>query len=128
MGPRGIFRPVARDARLGDLIIEPESQSVTIGEKRIHLTSLEFRLLHLLASRAGKIVSREDVLKKVWGKSRNVIPRSVDPYFWRLREKLETDPSKPLRLKTVRGAGFLLTTGERLPTKVLTLRARGGAG
>ena len=113
--------------RIGDLVIEPDSQSVTVGDKLVHLSAIEFRLLHLLATRAGRIVSREEVLRKVWGKGRHVTPSSVDTYFWRLREKIEADPSKPTRLKTVRGSGFLLTL-EPNSGKVLTLRAKSGGG
>lgn len=118
----------AETLRVGGLVIDTESQDISIGQRLIHLTRLEFRFLHLLASHPGKVVSREEVLNEVWGRNRNVTPRSVDTYFWRLREKIEADPSKPIHLKTIRGAGFMLAVERRGTSKVVSMRARSAEG
>jgi DNA-binding response OmpR family regulator len=74
----------------------------------LHLTSTEFRLLTDLASANGKILSREDLLERVWGYDYFGDSRLVDVHIRRLRTKIEPDPSNPLYLVTVRGAGYKL--------------------
>jgi len=88
--------------------VDPSSYRVTRFGKSVNLSSLEFRLLHFLASRPNRVFSRDQLLDAVWGNERFVTPRSVDVYIRRLREKLESDPERPLLLKTIRGAGYLL--------------------
>jgi two-component system phosphate regulon response regulator PhoB len=91
----------------GPLRIDPASYQVTREGKLVALSTLEFRLLHYLASRPNRVFSRDQLLDAVWGTGRFVTPRSVDVYIRRLREKIEADPDKPAHLKTVRGAGYL---------------------
>ena len=114
--------------QVGDLVIDPEAQAVTQGGVTVHMTPIEFRFLHLLASKAGRVVSREELMKAVWGKHRNVTTHSLDIYFGRLRDKLESDRSQPARLKTVRGVGFMYTKEEQPATRVVPLRAKGVSG
>jgi phosphate regulon transcriptional regulator PhoB len=90
--------------------VDPSSYRVTRFGRSVNLSSLEFRLLHFLASRPNRVFSRDQLLDAVWGNERFVTPRSVDVYIRRLREKLESDPERPLLLKTIRGAGYLLET------------------
>jgi len=90
----------------GDLVIDPESYRVTRGGKPLPLSTLEFRLLYFLASRPGKVFTRDQLLDSVWGTERFVTPRSVDACMRRLREKVEVEPESPLHLKTLRGAGY----------------------
>ena len=80
---------------------------VARAENRSRLSTLEFRLLHHLASRPNRVFTRDQLLDAVWGTERFVTPRSVDVYIRRLREKIEGDPEKPAYLKTVRGAGYM---------------------
>lgn len=94
----------------GRLVIDPASYRVTRGGKPVVLSTLEFRLLHYLASRPNKVFTRDQLLDAVWGSERFVTPRSVDVYIRRLREKIEEDPDKPAYLKTVRGVGYLFET------------------
>jgi phosphate regulon transcriptional regulator PhoB len=93
---------------IGGVQVDPSSYRVTHFGKPVSLSSLEFRLLHFLASRPNRVFSRDQLLDAVWGNERFVTPRSVDVYIRRLREKLEADPERPILLKTIRGAGYLL--------------------
>ncbi len=90
----------------GDLLIDPESYRVTREGKPLPLSTLEFRLLYFLASRPGKVFTRDQLLDSVWGTERFVTPRSVDACMRRLREKVEFEPENPVHLKTLRGAGY----------------------
>ncbi|HSF18429.1 MAG TPA: response regulator transcription factor [Vicinamibacteria bacterium] len=96
---------------IGPLTIDPSSYRVQRGGEAIQLTALEFRLLHYLASRPNRVLTRDHLLDAVWGSERFVTPRSVDVYIRRLREKIEMDPVKPQFLKTLRGAGYSFETG-----------------
>jgi phosphate regulon transcriptional regulator PhoB len=98
---------VAQTVEAGALVIDPSSYRVTRTGKPVTLSTLEFRLLHYLASRPNKVFSRDHLLDSVWGADRFVTPRSVDVYIRRLREKVEADPEHPVHLKTVRGAGYM---------------------
>jgi len=97
---------------IGPLHIEPASYRVTSAGKPLVLSTLEFRLLHFLASHPNRVFSRDQLLDAVWGTERFVTPRSVDVYVRRLREKTEANPRHPRYLKTVRGAGYLFQTRE----------------
>ena len=111
---RRVERPEGGEAQtqiqIGALVIDPASFRVTRSGKPVGLSTLEFRLLHFLASNPDRVFTRDRLLDTVWGSERFVTPRSVDVYIRRLREKIETDPQKPAYLKTVRGAGYLFET------------------
>jgi two-component system, OmpR family, alkaline phosphatase synthesis response regulator PhoP len=92
---------------VGNLSIDPSSYRVLRLGRPVSLSTLEFRLLHYLASHPNKVFSRDRLLDAVWGTERFVTPRSVDVYIRRLREKIESDPQNPEHLKTVRGTGYL---------------------
>ncbi|MGH9862738.1 MAG: winged helix-turn-helix domain-containing protein, partial [Candidatus Acidiferrales bacterium] len=101
---------VEKVIEVGQLVIDPASYRVTRVGKPVILSTLEFRLLYVLASRPNKVFTRDQLLDAVWGSERFVTPRSVDVYIRRLREKIEADPEAPLWLKTIRGAGYLFET------------------
>jgi phosphate regulon transcriptional regulator PhoB len=112
---------IEKTVEAGTLTIDPSSYRVTRSGKAVTLSTLEFRLLHYLASRPNKVFTRDHLLDAVWGADRFVTPRSVDVYIRRLREKVETDPERPSHLKTVRGAGYLFELGAE------TVRAERGS-
>ncbi len=94
---------------LGDLRVEPDRGTVTDRAGReLHLTSTEFRLLLDLAGQNGRVVSREDLLERVWGYDYFGDSRLVDVHIRRLRTKIEPDPANPQYLVTVRGSGYKL--------------------
>ena len=80
----------------------------TIGGKVLVLTSYEFALLRALAGRAGRVLSREQLMDMVRGNAEEAFDRSIDVHISHLRQKLGDDPRHPRLLKTVRGAGYML--------------------
>lgn len=95
--------------RLGHLQVIPDEGVVRHSDgAELHLTSTEFRLLTDLASVNGKVLSREDLLERVWGYDYFGDSRLVDVHIRRLRIKIEPDPANPLYLVTIRGAGYKL--------------------
>ncbi|NNN01076.1 MAG: response regulator transcription factor [Acidimicrobiaceae bacterium] len=94
---------------LGDLQVIPDEGIVRHRDgAELHLTSTEFRLLTDLASMNGKVLSREDLLERVWGYDYFGDSRLVDVHIRRLRMKIEPDPANPTFLVTVRGTGYKL--------------------
>ena len=95
-------RPLA----FGALLVDPERREASRGGARIELTTLEFDLLWFLASRPGRVFSREQLMEQVWGNDRVVGDRSIDSLVSRLRKKIELDADDPQLLQTVWGAGY----------------------
>jgi DNA-binding response OmpR family regulator len=100
----GALRETAIEA--GDLRVDPARRAVEREGVAIPVTTLEFDLLYFLASRPGRVFSREALMEQVWGSDRVVDDRSIDSLVSRLRHKLEPDPAKPRYLQTVWGAGY----------------------
>ena len=88
----------------GDLVVDPMALKVTLKGSFLDLSLIEFKLLSVLMSRAGDILSREELLSEVWGHGSNITKRAVDTNIYRLREKLKDHGSM---MKTVRGIGYL---------------------
>jgi DNA-binding response OmpR family regulator len=100
-------RAPGREAvRVGALEIRPQEGVVHRAGERVHLTRTEFRLLLELAGAAGRIVTREQLLRKVWGYDYFGDTRLLDVHIRRLRRKIEANPDDPELLLTVRGAGY----------------------
>src|SRR6266850_3215759 len=95
-----------RILEIGDLKIDPGRRSLEREGSQVPITTLEFDLLYFLASRAGRVFSREALMEQVWGNDRVVDDRSIDSLISRVRRKLEKDPSNPRYLQTVWGAGY----------------------
>jgi DNA-binding response OmpR family regulator len=76
--------------------------------RELPLTGYEFDLLRALAERAGRILSREQLMELAKGSAEEAFDRSIDVHVSRLRQKLGDDPKRPRLIKTVRGAGYLL--------------------
>lgn len=86
--------------------IDVPRRRVRVEGRDVELTDQEFRLLHLLASHAGIVFSREALLAKVWRGDTFVTVRSVDTLVKRLRRRIEADPAEPRFLLTVWGVGY----------------------
>lgn len=86
--------------------IDPASHTVKIREKAVVLNPKEFDLLALFIKNKGLVLSREQILEKVWGYDYAGDTRTVDVHVRWLREKIEDDPQKPKLLSTVRGSGY----------------------
>lgn len=115
-----------RDARKKKVIevdglrIDVLRTEVTLGGRTIDLSPMEFELLSTLAGNAGDPLSKSALLRLVWGPEHQGRPDVVDVSIHRLRRKIEEDPSRPRRIVTVKGLGYMLSTdaratGSRLP-------------
>jgi DNA-binding response OmpR family regulator len=96
-------------ARVGDAEVDFRAFEVRVRGQTFRLTLLEAMLLKLLVQNAGKIVSKGEILQKVWNLSPDTETRAVDNFVVRLRRYLEADPRAPKLLQTVRGAGYRLS-------------------
>jgi DNA-binding response OmpR family regulator len=97
-----------RVLRFGALTIDPARRDAEREGRPLGLTTLEFDVIHFLASRPGHVFSREALMERVWG-DRIVGDRSIDSLVSRLRRKIEIDPDDPRYLQTVWGAGYRFT-------------------
>ncbi|MBS3943546.1 MAG: response regulator transcription factor [Dethiobacter sp.] len=96
---------------IGGLQIDLLQHRVRNRDKEIDLTSKEFALLSFLATNAGRVYSREQLLEQVWGYNYYGDARTVDVHIRHLREKVEGDPSNPELLLTVWGTGYKFREG-----------------
>jgi DNA-binding response OmpR family regulator len=94
----------------GDVEVSPEEGTVRRAGVEVHCTRTEFRLLCELAGNPGKVLSREQLLDRVWGYDYFGDGRLVDVHVRRLRTKIEADPANPRHILTVRGMGYKLAT------------------
>ncbi|KAB1990621.1 response regulator transcription factor [Streptomyces triticiradicis] len=93
--------------RVGGLSLDPAARTVRLDGRRLELTRREFELLHVLARNAGIVLSRDQLLDRVWGYDFDVRTDAVDTFVSYLRRKLEA-AGRPRIVHTVRGVGFVL--------------------
>ncbi len=91
-----------------DVVVDFRGYEARKGGQLLDLTRKEFQVLRLLASRAGEVVSREELLNEVWGHESYPTTRTVDNHIASLRAKLEANPGDPRHLLTVHGVGYKL--------------------
>ncbi|MEV7551880.1 response regulator transcription factor [Amycolatopsis sp. NPDC089917] len=96
---------------VGGLEIQPDEESVRRDGNPVHLTRTEFRLLTELAGAEGRVVTREQLLQRVWGHDYFGDTRLLDVHIRRLRRKVEPDPDNPSLVLTVRGRGYQIAAG-----------------
>jgi DNA-binding response OmpR family regulator len=99
---------VLRDGPGGRLVLRPAEGRLLQGEEPVHLTLTEFRLLCELAEAQGQVLSRRQLLERVWEHGFFGDERLVDVHVRRLRTKVEADPARPELVVTVRGLGYRL--------------------
>jgi len=97
--------------QIGPLEVDLRRREASLDGEPLTLTPTEFRLLSILARRAGEAISQNDLITEVWGDYRQRGGSALRRYIWFLRQKLEPDPEKPVRLVTVRGFGYRLEEG-----------------
>ena len=101
--------PAAASAeRFGDVEVDRAARTVTREGIAVYLAPMEFELLLALLQRRGAVVSRQELMREVWGHSAVVVSRTVDTHIAELRRKLEHDPAEPKHILTVRKAGYRL--------------------
>lgn len=91
---------------IGDVSIDPDSHEVEIRGEPAKLPLKEFVLLNYLMANAGRVVTRELLIDRVWGEDYVGDTKTLDVHVKRLRSKVEDDPSKPSRIVTIRGLGY----------------------
>jgi two-component system KDP operon response regulator KdpE len=94
--------------QVDDLVIDLSRRRVTVGERDVKLTPIEFRLLTELARHAGRVLTHAQLLKEVWGPGYSQQHHYVRVYMAQLRHKIERDPSLPRWLLTEPGVGYRL--------------------
>lgn len=92
----------------GSLRVDPANRRATVDDRDLELTTAEFDLLACLAQRAGRVVSRDELYRRLRGIEYDGLDRSIDLCVARLRKKVEADPPHPKWIKSVRGTGYLL--------------------
>lgn len=102
---------IGEDDRLsvGDLTLDVERHEVTCAGKVIDMPLREFELLDLLMRNPGIVLTRTQILDRVWGPDYAGDTKTLDVHIKRLRAKLEDDPKRPQRIQTVRGLGYKLS-------------------
>jgi DNA-binding response OmpR family regulator len=109
---RGRAGPPTRTVRAGGLTVDPTRRIATYNDIELPLTAYEFTLLRVLAERAGRVLSREQMMELAKGTAEEAFDRSIDVHISRLRQKLATVTGGDKLIKTVRGAGYVLAAGE----------------
>ena len=92
--------------RFGEVEVDFEAAEVSKAGQKVELSALELRLLRHFLERRGKVVSRDELLDKVWGYDSSSMTRTVDVHVSSLRQKIEDQPGKPRHLITVHGQGY----------------------
>ena len=106
MAPQSAPEPSGDQLRAKDLAIDKARHAVFKDGKEIELTQREYELILYLAENPGKVISREELMSRVWQYDYYGDLRAVDVAIRRLREKLEPNPSEPEYVMTKRGAGY----------------------
>jgi DNA-binding response OmpR family regulator len=89
-----------------DVMVDFSKTEITRGGAKITVTTKEFKILEFLAKNAERVISRDELLNKVWGYENYPCTRTVDNHILKLRQKLESDPSHPTHFLTVHGWGY----------------------
>ena len=98
--------PERRDFRTDRLHIDLDRMSATVLGEPVHLTRLEWRIVEVLVTNAGRLVSQKDLLQQVWGPQYETETNYLRVYLTQLRRKLEADPARPVHFITETGMGY----------------------
>ncbi len=93
--------------RFGSLEIDRDARTVTVAERPCELTSYQFDLLVAMAERAGRVLTRDQIMEAVRGRELEAFDRSIDVHIGRIRSAIEDDSKDPKRILTVRGVGYV---------------------
>ena len=105
--PQGDSVPPSEDALLvGDVRLDPDRHEVVVRGSDVSLPLKEFELLELLLANAGRVLTRETLIDRIWGVDYVGDTKTLDVHVKRLRAKVEDDPSNPRRIITIRGLGY----------------------
>ena len=105
---RRAIRPASDVLTVGDLVVDAMAREATVDGREVELSRKEFDLLHLLASRQGKVVTKRELMSQVWNQPYGGPDKTVDVHLSWLRRKLGESAAEPRYLRTVRGVGIKL--------------------
>lgn len=113
---RALFRRVERSAGapgsapfdVGAITIDPRSHTLHDGVETLPLSFYEVQILRLLHERAGEVLSRDEILDRIWGIEASPTNRTVDNFIAKIRKKVEPQPDRPRHIVTVYGVGYKL--------------------
>lgn len=91
---------------VGDVVLDPDRHEVTVSGDAVQMPLKEFELLHLLLANAGRVLTRETLIDRVWGSDYVGDTKTLDVHVKRVRSKIEPDPANPVRIVTIRGLGY----------------------
>ncbi len=91
---------------VGDVTLDPERHRVTVRNGEVALPLREFELLELLLANAGRVLTRDTLIDRIWGPNYVGDTKTLDVHVKRLRAKIEDNPSRPSRITTIRGLGY----------------------
>lgn len=111
-------RHLAPPFEVGDLHIDFAQHRVLVRGREVSLSPTEYRLLHTLATNAGRVLVQEELLRRVWGAEYLDEPEVLRVYVRRLRQKIERDPSFPRYILTRPGVGYLMTASPPTVTQL----------
>ncbi|MGD9773341.1 response regulator [Diaphorobacter sp.] len=100
-------RPATHLLRFGSLEIDRDARTVTVAGQPCDLTSYQFDLLVTMAERAGRVLTRDQIMEAVRGRELEAFDRSIDVHMGRIRAAIEADAKNPRRILTVRGVGYV---------------------
>jgi len=103
--------------RFGSAEVNFETWEASCRDEPVKLTSLEMKLLKYLVQHEGKVVTRDELLTKVWGMNRPPATRTVDTFMLNLRKTFEDDPSRPVHFLSVRGTGYRFVSDPGAPPR-----------
>lgn len=101
----------------GRLEIDRDRRAVTLGGEERALTGYQFDLLVALAENAGRVMTRDELLRRTRGAELSAFDRSIDVHVSRIRAAIEEDPARPRRILTVRGVGYVFAPEEEPPAE-----------
>jgi two-component system response regulator RegX3 len=105
-GTGELDRQLDSTIRVGEVTLDPDEHRVTVAGADVSLPLKEFEVLHLLLANAGRVLTRETLIDRVWGDDYVGDTKTLDVHIKRLRSKIEIDPSAPERIITIRGLGY----------------------
>ncbi len=111
-GDRQVAEPEEGSWEAGDVRVDLDTRRVFVRGTEVHLRRKEFELLALLVENAGRVLTRDVLIDRVWGSDYIGDTKTLDVHVKRLRSRIEVDPSRPVLITTVRGVGYRFDASE----------------
>jgi two-component system response regulator RegX3 len=112
--PEPVFETTDR-VEVGDVVLDRERHVVLVADHEVHVPLKQFQLLELLLSNPGRVLTRDRLLRHVWGLDGPHDSNTLEVQVKRLREAIEDDPRHPSRIQTVRGLGYMYASAKPSP-------------